>query len=201
MASYENEQLRPRGHRFGRVGILQLSMSPSMEGLGGFGMLINAYDLENTLQKLSLQISSCLVKILQLSIMLSVLLFSVLIASITAQAEEACPPGYALDRGPIPAAQKIEWVSCQLDDILKYEGLECGSVKVPLDYTGATPGVLTIPLVRWCADGTKWNGKSIVANPGGPGESGVEFLTGAGREYLLRYGCRSINFAVLISQA
>ena len=97
---------------------------------------------------------------------------------------QSCPPGYAEDIGAIPKNQKIVWAPCQDANVPK---LECGSVKVPLNYTGATPGVLNLPLVCWCADPEKANRKSIVFNPGGSGTSAIEILIKLGRIYMLRY--------------
>lgn len=113
--------------------------------------------------------------------MLRSILALILFTSVRGQ---SCPPGYAEDTsGAILKNQKIVWGPCEEWDIPQ---LECGSVKVPLDYTGASRGVITLSLVRWCADPKKSNGKSIVYNPGGPGGSGIERLINKGPEYMLR---------------
>lgn len=113
----------------------------------------------------------------------------ILIASTNA---ENCPTGDNKDTETMPKNPKIEWVPCNYDSGPE---LECGSAKVPLDYTGVTPGVLTLPLVRWPTK--QPSSKSIVVNPGGPGNSGIEFLAEAGSlayETLLKYASRYVYF-------
>ncbi|KAK5058688.1 hypothetical protein LTR84_010952 [Exophiala bonariae] len=91
-----------------------------------------------------------------------------------------CPSGYTLDTGPIPEKQNIEWQLCDENQMtvwgLSTPNLECGSIRVPLDYTNASPGVLTLQLTRLPADSAVSNGKSIVMNFGGPGERGLSAL-------------------------
>lgn len=103
-----------------------------------------------------------------------------------------CPSGYALDTGPIPENQKVEWRPC--DEPYNYiDNLECGSIRVPLDYTNASPGVITLRLIRLPADPNLSSGKSIVFNPGGPGVGGLKELAPDFLEYVL-----AVNLGVLI---
>jgi pimeloyl-ACP methyl ester carboxylesterase len=53
--------------------------------------------------------------------------------------------------------------------------LECGTVDVPLDYSNADSGTVSIALVRRPASGEAKG--SIFVNPGGPGASGIDFVT------------------------
>jgi pimeloyl-ACP methyl ester carboxylesterase len=74
----------------------------------------------------------------------------------------------------------IEWSECEGDDAPEAP-FECGFVTVPLDYRNATGKTLEIALVRIPASEGKAKG-IILTNPGGPGESGFDFLTGRGRD-------------------
>ncbi|MFL5757883.1 MAG: alpha/beta hydrolase [Chloroflexota bacterium] len=71
------------------------------------------------------------------------------------------------------AATAVAWSPC-------HEGLECGSVDVPLDY--GNPGGATIPiaLVRIRAGDPGNRIGSLLYNPGGPGASGVDAVARAG---------------------
>lgn len=93
----------------------------------------------------------------------------------TLAAATDCPSGYTLDTGPIPENQKVEWGLCD-ENYSDEPNIECGSIRVPLDYTNASPGVLTLRLARLRADPSVSNGKSIVTNPGGPGIGGLSRL-------------------------
>jgi pimeloyl-ACP methyl ester carboxylesterase len=54
----------------------------------------------------------------------------------------------------------------------------CGTYQVPLDYADSSKGNITLPLVRVPATDTANRVGSLLVNPGGPGASGVEFVTG-----------------------
>lgn len=76
-----------------------------------------------------------------------------------------------------PTAQKnqptapIEWGTCdQSGDLPK--GAQCGSIAVPVDYSKPDGAVAQIALIRFPAAGQRIG--SLVMNPGGPGESGVD---------------------------
>ena len=51
-------------------------------------------------------------------------------------------------------------------------GAECGKLSVPVDYAKPDGDVARIAMIRFKATGDKIG--SLVVNPGGPGESGVE---------------------------
>jgi pimeloyl-ACP methyl ester carboxylesterase len=74
---------------------------------------------------------------------------------------------------PTPSAQsgKIAWTDCG-------GGFQCGSLQVPLDYSHRNGRTITLALVRKPATGPAARIGSILLNPGGPGESGIEFLRG-----------------------
>jgi len=76
-----------------------------------------------------------------------------------------------------PAAQKsqtgapIEWGAChQPGDLPK--GAQCGSLAVPVDYSKPDGAIAQIALIRFPATGQRIG--SLVMNPGGPGQSGVD---------------------------
>ena len=70
---------------------------------------------------------------------------------------------------PLQAASKISWLDCG-------SGFECGNLLVPLDYT-QTPGrTLGLALIRKKATTPSTRIGSLLLNPGGPGESGIQFL-------------------------
>ena len=64
-------------------------------------------------------------------------------------------------------SQRVAWSACG-------SGLECGSLKVPLDYTNPSGAVLSLALIRHVSTAPDRIG-SVVLNPGGPGGSGVQF--------------------------
>ena len=69
----------------------------------------------------------------------------------------------------------IQWVPCQSDpsdDSRIPAGAECGMLSVPVDYSKPDGDVARIAMIRIKATGDKIG--SLVVNPGGPGESGVE---------------------------
>ena len=76
-----------------------------------------------------------------------------------------------------PAAQKsqpsapIEWGACdQSGDLPK--GAQCGSIAVPVDHSKSDGAIAQIALIRFPATGQRIG--SLVMNPGGPGQSGVD---------------------------
>jgi len=80
-----------------------------------------------------------------------------------------CPPGYEAHTGSAAANQTIQWTSCPVDD---EPSLECATLNVPLDYTDTSMGLLPLHVVRLPAASSLSNGKSIIYNPSGPGDSG-----------------------------
>ena len=55
-------------------------------------------------------------------------------------------------------------------------GAQCGEIAVPVSYDDPNGDVATLALIRFPATGEKIG--SLIINPGGPGESGVEAATG-----------------------
>lgn len=69
----------------------------------------------------------------------------------------------------------VQWAPCQLEGGAESrvpKGAECGLLSVPVDYDDPDGDVARIALIRFPATGDKIG--SLVINPGGPGESGVE---------------------------
>ena len=64
--------------------------------------------------------------------------------------------------------QHVDWTSCG-------QGFECAVIKVPLDWANPSKADLKIALIRHLAPSSSRIG-SLVTNPGGPGESGVQFV-------------------------
>ena len=67
----------------------------------------------------------------------------------------------------------ISWTRCTGLDYAP-SNLECGKLKVPLDYRSGTTRDITISLVRIPAEGNAAG--SVLTNPGGPGGSGIEYI-------------------------
>ncbi|KAH7070311.1 hypothetical protein FB567DRAFT_613153 [Paraphoma chrysanthemicola] len=86
---------------------------------------------------------------------------------------QECPPGFAKN----PA--KVTWVNCPT----KFNAdLECSTLEVPADWTNPSSGEkIKLRLVRQPADNP--NAKSIIVNPGGPGESGIKTVVDGGTGY------------------
>ncbi|GGJ30575.1 alpha/beta hydrolase [Paenarthrobacter histidinolovorans] len=68
-------------------------------------------------------------------------------------------------------SQSVEWSSCG-------DGLQCGKVRVPMDYAQPGSEEITLAAIKLPSTGDKKG--SILVNPGGPGGSGVDFIKDAG---------------------
>ncbi|KUI03043.1 hydrolase [Mycobacterium sp. IS-3022] len=82
--------------------------------------------------------------------------------------------GRAVVAVPAPGTP-IEWRACQTektDESRVPAGAECGMLSVPVDYDKPDGDVARIAMIRFKATGDKIG--SLIINPGGPGESGVE---------------------------
>jgi pimeloyl-ACP methyl ester carboxylesterase len=82
--------------------------------------------------------------------------------------------GRAVISAPRPGTP-IQWGRCKSassDETRLPAGAECGLLSVPVDYSKPDGDVAQIAMIRFKATGTKIG--SLVVNPGGPGESGVE---------------------------
>jgi pimeloyl-ACP methyl ester carboxylesterase len=74
-----------------------------------------------------------------------------------------------------PPGTPIQWTECETepsDESRVPPGAECGMLSVPVDYAKPDGEVARIAVIRIPATGNKIG--SLVVNPGGPGESGVE---------------------------
>ena len=72
---------------------------------------------------------------------------------------------------PSALASKVTWTDCG-------GGFQCATLLVPLDYEHPATRKIALALIRkQVIDKTKRIG-SVLVNPGGPGESGIEFLRG-----------------------
>ncbi|MEV6426515.1 alpha/beta hydrolase [Nocardia sp. NPDC051463] len=104
-------------------------------------------------------------------------------------------PGMAVvSPQPLPTleaylAQQVEWQSCREDP-----ELDCGSIRVPVDYERPSGLAITMPLVRLRATDPTHRLGVLTTNPGGPGESGYEQVVLARnphntslRKFLARY--------------
>ncbi|QNA73560.1 alpha/beta hydrolase [Streptomyces sp. So13.3] len=67
-------------------------------------------------------------------------------------------------------AQRITWAECAAD------GMQCGSIVVPLDYATPSRGTADIALTRYPATGPGDRIGSLSVNFGGPGVSGIDTL-------------------------
>ncbi|MDQ0909747.1 pimeloyl-ACP methyl ester carboxylesterase [Streptomyces canus] len=90
----------------------------------------------------------------------------VLAGTLTAVPAEA---GTSLSAATAQAVAKVSWKKCGTDD---YPTLQCGSVKVPLDYAKPQGRKITLALSRVPHTAKKYQGPLLV-NPGGPGGSGL----------------------------
>jgi len=82
--------------------------------------------------------------------------------------------GRAVISAPRPGTP-IQWVPCKSaasEEARIPAGAECGLLSVPVDYSKPDGDVAQIAMIRIKATGEKIG--SLVVNPGGPGESGVE---------------------------
>jgi len=81
--------------------------------------------------------------------------------------------GRAVLGAPRPGTP-VQWSKCApaSPDIPVPAGAECGLLSVPVDYSKPDGDVAQIAMVRFKATGEKIG--SLVINPGGPGESGVD---------------------------
>src|SRR6201991_1043804 len=83
--------------------------------------------------------------------------------------------GRAIISAPRPGSP-VKWAqgkaSAPSDETRIPAGAECGMLSVPVDYSKPDGAVAQIAMIRFKATGQKIG--SLVINPGGPGESGVE---------------------------
>lgn len=70
---------------------------------------------------------------------------------------------------PSLAPSKIAWASCG-------SGFQCGTLQVPLDYSKTDSRQISLALIRRPATDQSARTGSLLINPGGPGESGIDYL-------------------------
>ena len=70
---------------------------------------------------------------------------------------------------PSPAPSKVAWSDCGA-------GFQCGTLQVPLDYANPQGRKISLALMRKPATQTADRIGSLLMNPGGPGESGIDFM-------------------------
>ena len=85
--------------------------------------------------------------------------------------------GRAVMAGP-KLGQAIEWTPCRSSNPKAKlpAGAMCGKLAVPVDYDHLDGDVATLAMIRFPATGDKIG--SLVINPGGPGESGIDAALG-----------------------
>ena len=69
----------------------------------------------------------------------------------------------------VQAAGPINWSDCG-------GGFQCGKLTVPIDYQDAAKGTIDLALIRLPATGPAKKIGSLLANPGGPGASAIDFM-------------------------
>jgi pimeloyl-ACP methyl ester carboxylesterase len=79
-------------------------------------------------------------------------------------------------------AARVTWAPCTSTaaaaDFINLTGFQCAGVRVPLDYRHPTGRKISIGIARLPASGSHKIG-SLLIDPGGPGSSGLDYLTGA----------------------
>jgi pimeloyl-ACP methyl ester carboxylesterase len=79
----------------------------------------------------------------------------------------------ALGRGRIPPVRQttrgLTWTECG-------DGFQCRTLQVPLDYSNSGGRQISLALIRMRASERSRRIGSVLLNPGGPGESGIQFL-------------------------
>jgi pimeloyl-ACP methyl ester carboxylesterase len=84
----------------------------------------------------------------------------------------ACTPNLpTASSSPTPtlATGSITWTNCGA-------GFQCGNLMVPLDYSNPAGRKVSLALIKKPKQGTQPRIGSLLYNPGGPGESGVDYL-------------------------
>ncbi len=74
-----------------------------------------------------------------------------------------------LSARPAPAVPTLDWTDCG-------DGFQCANARVPLDYDRPRGRTIEVALIRRLAFDQANRIGSLFVNPGGPGESGIEFV-------------------------
>ena len=88
----------------------------------------------------------------------------------------AAGPGSASSKGAVGA--RIHWGPCDPPGVR----LQCARVRVPLDWDRPDGRKIELAVIRHLASKPKQRIGSILINPGGPGDTGVGLVRGAGAE-------------------
>ncbi|MEU0496049.1 alpha/beta hydrolase [Mycobacterium sp. NPDC006124] len=84
------------------------------------------------------------------------------------------------EAGAQRAGETVQWGPCQVvsggGDAQLPKDAQCGKLTVPVDYAKPDAGTADLALIRFPATGEKIG--SLMVNPGGPGESGVDAALG-----------------------
>lgn len=75
----------------------------------------------------------------------------------------------------------ISWADCTGPEAPE-KPFQCATVTVPLDYFNPTADTIEIAVIRYPAEDPDKSAGAVFTNPGGPGASGIDFVTYAGRE-------------------
>jgi pimeloyl-ACP methyl ester carboxylesterase len=78
-------------------------------------------------------------------------------------------PNASTSPTPTFAVGSITWTGCD-------KGFQCGNLMVPLDYSHPAGRKVTLALIKKPKQGAQPRIGSLLYNPGGPGESGVDYL-------------------------
>ncbi|WP_324193892.1 alpha/beta fold hydrolase [Nocardia blacklockiae] len=104
-------------------------------------------------------------------------LFRVVVGVATAGALLALPgAGPDRDRPDWFYHQRVTWSACGSAD-LDATGTQCGSVRVPLDYTRPLGRTLTVAVSRTPATDPQRRRGVLLSNPGGPGAAGLDSVS------------------------
>ncbi|KAL4797992.1 Alpha/Beta hydrolase protein [Aspergillus venezuelensis] len=71
----------------------------------------------------------------------------------------------------IPPSSNLNWTPC-------FQNYTCARLEVPLDYGDPGHGSIAIAFIRLPARNATNNTRDVLINPGGPGNSGVDYLLG-----------------------
>ena len=93
----------------------------------------------------------------------------VLLALLATACTRGANPITKASPSPQPSPSTIAWTNCG-------GGFQCGSMPVPLDYSGQTSGTITIAMIRKPATSPAKRIGSLLVNPGGPGDPAIDFL-------------------------
>ncbi|HSS61679.1 MAG TPA: alpha/beta hydrolase [Candidatus Limnocylindrales bacterium] len=93
----------------------------------------------------------------------------VLVTMIVAGCSVKTPGTASHSQTPSHTPSKISWADCG-------SGFQCGTLQVPLDYAHPEGRTIALAVIRKPATAGASRIGSLLVNPGGPGESGIQFL-------------------------